>query len=263
MGCLTFPHDGSPSEHSIVHQLYNSGQISFKQFYLELNVNNENEFLYLGGIPHSLQSRTLNKGYVIPQQKRSYFWNFGFNKFSFGNNSYNIISDCEIQISYRYFYIDNDTYNKLIKENFEQYIEQKQCSKWDINDHIKIHCVPSVIKDIPTIKFHFNNFTIDFKKEFLFDCFGYSSCELKIEVIKTLDNSWRSGYLMLKDFVTGFDYENEVIVLLSKIENWRGKEILMIKMIIMIIIMLNLVGIFMLGFFSQNVFKKNRYVEIF
>ena len=142
-------------------------------------------------------------------------------------------------------------FNTIISNHFRKFINQTECWLW-YPQNSKVICKDSVVKNFGKVFFYIGNVSYEFNKESMFSCNGVNNCTFNI--IKNVNGVWdfRLGYMFFKDFVSVFDYDNEVVVMYKKDEinlsNGRDN----IKNICQMLLVIDLVMIIWLVFVRKK-----------
>lgn len=171
---IALSHKYKNENHSVVHQLYNSGIISKKTFALVFNKHNQvhshNYSLYIGGIPINRKVNVTRKFTIKPNTTVTY-WKFDDCKISFENNYDSNKYQVVLKLDNNQNMVDNATFISLHTMIFGKYLLTKE---WKIVNQFFTYviCDKKLIQEIfiPKIYYVINGIDIEFKRNSIFDC---------------------------------------------------------------------------------------------
>ena len=213
---LCFPREQSEyqSGTSLIHQLFYANIILNKQFVLDLNSKQKEEFLYLGGIPRQIANH-IKQEYIIDVSLSKTLWKADVKFFTIGHKNYKLNTEWVIDLSNKEISVSTMIFSAIVSNHFRKLINQTECWLW-YPQGSKVICKDSVVKNFGKVFFYIGNTSFEYNKDSLFSCNGVDNCTFNI--IKNINGNWdfRLGYVFFKDFVSVFDYDNEVIFMHKK-----------------------------------------------
>ena len=188
---------------SLIHTLYRNGLISRKSFGFYPEKDNKG-ILYFGAIPDELLKDKYT--YSIHVLNNYTTWNIHLKKVdNYTNRSPVRIDSDEDFIKAPYSFI------KYLRENpFKKYLDNQSCKyiPQDTGAQGYFYCMCRNLTDFPDISFYIDKYEIKLDHNQLFES-DMSTCFFS--VVANLKDEWILGTLFLKNFITQFDYEDEVI----------------------------------------------------
>jgi hypothetical protein len=249
---LCFPREQSEyqSGTSLIHQLFYANIIPNKQFILDLNNKHKEEFLYLGGIPKQI-SNNIKQEYIVDISSSKMLWKADVKFFTIGYKHYKLNTEWVIDLYEREISVSTMIFNSIISNHFRKLINQTECWLW-YPQSSKVICKDNVVKNFGKVFFYIGNVSYEFNKDPMFSCNGVNNCTFNI--IKNINGVWdfRLGYMFFKNFVSVFDYDNEVVVMYKKDEMNLPNERDSIKNICEVLVVINLVMVVWLFFVRKK-----------
>ena len=268
---LALPYKFKDDKYSLVHQLYNNGQIERKQFMAEFIIDEDENYFFIGGMPDRLKEDKVNTTLYVDNNYNE--WGFDVHAIKYNNNqtltlnkqhAYLVTYDEDI-------FVDENTFNWILYTAFKEYHDNNTCGFCTLRSRDSICCDEETFKYISPFQFVIQGYVFEFNRKEMFFCDG-KKCHLNIEKNDKQycdDNPhWKIGYSFFTRFYTLFDYDNGSITFYgSKNVTYTGEGViskqlpqhksLLIKVVLTIVISIMLVSICIIIIF-HIIFKHNK-----
>lgn len=199
-------------QYSLIHQLYNHKVIS-KRSYSFNSTHQSIGKLFLGGVPEEVTSQYHKMECVVDSIDDN--WGCLLTKVSIGNNyTYTYINKhpSYFQVSSDNLLAPDDFFDYLNETILKPFFDKGHCIKGYENEEIK--CREHLFEQIGKICFEFSRKALCYDASYLFDMFGPYK---KFLISRNRgQNVWKFGNLLLKRFITTFDYDKNSITFYSK-----------------------------------------------
>ena len=216
---LALPYSFSDNKMSLVHQLYNNGVLSKKQFSF-VPIDDELGYVYLGYLPkEKMEKEHFKKIASCNVDKRYNTWGCNIDK---------VYIDTNVYASDHYAYFNPTTKETLVPHSFmsffsetfmREYLNNGICSNSKGYDSYQCDC--SKLTSIPTMVIMLGGQSLELNKDVLFRATN-GKCELKLKT-NPMNMNWVFGTDFIEQHITTFNYDKGTIEIYSNREQVHGK----------------------------------------
>ncbi len=264
---LAFAHKISDIKYSIVHSLKKEKIIDNLQFSFMLNDDKENGTLFIGGLPENISSEYPYKEVVPVSNKKSKYWEIKLDYIFFGEISYvyDIKNEYNARISTNVISIQTPMLimEQIVNEQFNQSIAEKKCS---VNyNNYEVQCQCKYINEFKDMIFVINSKEFKFKAKDLF-IEQDDICTFAMTANNIDQSQWRIGIAFLEKFLVNFDYDNNEITFMSKLDNFIFVDLNTLfpysRILKWILILIGLVVLFFVCRYGYRIYKKRKVLKL-
>ena len=267
---LAFAHKISDIKYSIVHSLKKEKIIDNLQFSFMLNDDKENGTLFIGGLPENISSEYPYKEVVPVSNKKSKYWEIKLDYIFFGEISYvyenkYIKNEYNARISTNVISIQTPMLimEQIVNEQFNQSIAEKKCSVNYNNYEVQCNC--NYINEFKDMIFVINSKEFKFKAKDLF-IEQDDICTFAMTANNIDQSQWRIGIAFLEKFLVNFDYDNNEITFMSKLDNFIFVDLNTLfpysRILKWILILIGLVVLFFVCRYGYRIYKKRKVLKL-
>ena len=216
---LALPYKYSDNKMSLIHQLYNNGALSKKQFSF-VPIDDELGYIYLGYLPKDKMEKDNFKKIASCNVDKHYN--------TWGCNIDKVYIDTNVYASNQYAYFNPTTKETLVPHSFmsffsetfmREYINNGTCVYRKGYDSYQCDCTK--LTNVPIVVIMLGDQSIELSKDVLFRNTN-GKCELKLKT-NPMNMNWVFGTDFIEQHITTFNYDKGIIDIYSNRVQHYGK----------------------------------------